>query len=234
MAHMMWNRRRKRTPRRVSDSRSGAGSALRRRASPAPRGSALRPGCGPASRPGGGDRTAGAPGPAGSTRRSSGGRRAGRRRSTYPLSSSSLTVWAIDCGRIFAPAARSLMLCGPSRSSAPSAAPWPIGNPCSARTRRKIWPSATRSSAASSPMFSVLVHQEDCTGYLYTLAECSTSGSRSRTPRSRVLLATLDASITLIAMPDIFRGIQLDPLVPGEQLLPAVDDPRLPGRHRAC
>ncbi len=29
-----------------------------------------------------------------------------------------------------------------------------------------------------------------------------------------VLLATLDASITLIAMPDIFRGIQLDPLRP--------------------
>ena len=29
-----------------------------------------------------------------------------------------------------------------------------------------------------------------------------------------VLLATLDASITLIAMPDLFRGIHLDPLVP--------------------
>src|ERR1035438_1230399 len=29
-----------------------------------------------------------------------------------------------------------------------------------------------------------------------------------------VLLATLDASITLIAMPAIFRGIDLDPLVP--------------------
>ena len=29
-----------------------------------------------------------------------------------------------------------------------------------------------------------------------------------------VLLATLDASITVIAMPDIFRGIHLDPLVP--------------------
>src|SRR3954447_1487627 len=29
-----------------------------------------------------------------------------------------------------------------------------------------------------------------------------------------VLLATLDVSITLIAMPDIFRGIGLDPLVP--------------------
>ncbi|MBS1891129.1 MAG: hypothetical protein JST59_07545, partial [Actinobacteria bacterium] len=27
-----------------------------------------------------------------------------------------------------------------------------------------------------------------------------------------ILLATLDASITLIAMPDIFRGIHLDPL----------------------
>src|SRR6202142_2923482 len=30
-----------------------------------------------------------------------------------------------------------------------------------------------------------------------------------------VLLATIDASITLIAMPDIFRGINLDPLQPG-------------------
>ncbi len=30
-----------------------------------------------------------------------------------------------------------------------------------------------------------------------------------------VLLATLDVSITLIAMPNIFRGIHLDPLVPG-------------------
>src|SRR5580704_14765178 len=30
-----------------------------------------------------------------------------------------------------------------------------------------------------------------------------------------VLLATIDGSITLIAMPDIFRGIHLDPLQPG-------------------
>ena len=30
-----------------------------------------------------------------------------------------------------------------------------------------------------------------------------------------VLLATLDGSITIIAMPDIFRGIKLDPLIPG-------------------
>ena len=33
-------------------------------------------------------------------------------------------------------------------------------------------------------------------------------------------------------MPDIFRGIHLDPLRPGQQLLPALDDPRLPGRHQ--
>src|ERR1700759_3973163 len=33
-----------------------------------------------------------------------------------------------------------------------------------------------------------------------------------------VLLATLDASITLIAMPDIFRGIHLDPLVPSNSV----------------
>ena len=30
-----------------------------------------------------------------------------------------------------------------------------------------------------------------------------------------MLLATIDASIMLIAMPDVFRGIQLDPLQPG-------------------
>ena len=33
-----------------------------------------------------------------------------------------------------------------------------------------------------------------------------------------ILLATLDVSITLIAMPSIFRGIHLDPLVPANIL----------------
>src|SRR5580704_17368094 len=33
-----------------------------------------------------------------------------------------------------------------------------------------------------------------------------------------VLLATLDGSITLIAMPDIFRGIHLNPLVPANSV----------------
>jgi len=33
-----------------------------------------------------------------------------------------------------------------------------------------------------------------------------------------VLLATIDASILIIAMPDIFRGIKLDPLVPGNSV----------------
>ena len=35
-------------------------------------------------------------------------------------------------------------------------------------------------------------------------------------------------------MPDIFRGIHLNPLRAGQQLLPAVDDPRLPRRDAAC
>ena len=30
-----------------------------------------------------------------------------------------------------------------------------------------------------------------------------------------MLVATLNSSILLIALPDIFRGIQLDPLLPG-------------------
>jgi hypothetical protein len=30
-----------------------------------------------------------------------------------------------------------------------------------------------------------------------------------------VLMATIDASIVLISLPDIFRGIQLNPLTPG-------------------
>ena len=33
-----------------------------------------------------------------------------------------------------------------------------------------------------------------------------------------VLLATIDASIMIIAMPDIFRGIGLDPLIPGNNV----------------
>src|SRR6201992_3187995 len=33
-----------------------------------------------------------------------------------------------------------------------------------------------------------------------------------------VLLATIDASIMIIAMPDIFRGIKLNPLVPGNSI----------------
>jgi MFS family permease len=33
-----------------------------------------------------------------------------------------------------------------------------------------------------------------------------------------VLLATIDGSILIIAMPDIFRGIHLDPLVPGNSV----------------
>src|SRR6266852_3152955 len=47
-----------------------------------------------------------------------------------------------------------------------------------------------------------------------------------------IMLATIDSSILLIAMPDIFRGIRLDPLAFVQHLLPAVDDPRLPHREQ--
>ncbi|HMD46458.1 MAG TPA: MFS transporter [Acidimicrobiales bacterium] len=42
--------------------------------------------------------------------------------------------------------------------------------------------------------------------YKWTALTCTTLG---------VLMATIDGSIVLIALPDIFRGIQLDPLTPG-------------------
>jgi hypothetical protein len=50
-----------------------------------------------------------------------------------------------------------------------------------------------------------------------------------------VLLATIDSSIMLIAMPDIFRGIKLNPLAPGTTFYlvsihpprPAPDDRRV-------
>ena len=89
------------------------------------------------------------------------------------------------------------------------------------------WPSTTRSSLASGAMSVVRRHrriiarvtQANCTVCL-----CIRSASSDGTDRYKwialsnttlaVLLATLDASITLIAMPDIFRGIHLDPLVP--------------------
>lgn len=51
-------------------------------------------------------------------------------------------------------------------------------------------------------------------------ARCTTSSDRCKwtalfNVTLGVLMATIDGSITLIAMPDIFRGIHLDPLQPG-------------------
>ena len=54
------------------------------------------------------------------------------------------------------------------------------------------------------PRHAPLAREED--GYKWVALSNTTLG---------VLLATIDASITLIAMPDIFRGIHLDPLAPG-------------------
>jgi MFS family permease len=62
----------------------------------------------------------------------------------------------------------------------------------------------------------IVYRQADYTVYLYIIE--SVNGRYKWIALSNttlaVLLATLDVSITLIAMPDIFRGIHLDPLVP--------------------
>ena len=47
-------------------------------------------------------------------------------------------------------------------------------------------------------------------------------------------MATINASIVLISLPAIFRGIGLDPLAPGQHQLPAVDADGLPARHRGA
>ena len=49
-----------------------------------------------------------------------------------------------------------------------------------------------------------------------------------------VLMATLDSSIMLIAMPDIFRGIGLDPLQPGNSFYLLWMILELPHREAAC
>jgi MFS family permease len=61
----------------------------------------------------------------------------------------------------------------------------------------------------------------NCAGYLCNIAGIADDRYKwialSNTTLA-VLLATLDASITLIAMPDIFRGIHLDPLIPSNSV----------------
>src|SRR6478752_5080366 len=61
--------------------------------------------------------------------------------------------------------------------------------------------------------------QAACTGCLYSWPGVIAPDDRYKwialsNATLAVLLATLDGSITIIAMPDIFRGIHLDPLVP--------------------
>src|SRR6478672_11767312 len=148
------------------------------------------------------------------------------RRETSPADSRSRTVCAMDCGRMRSPAARSLVLAGPSRSRRPSTAIWPTGGwPPSARTRRMTRPRVSRNSwamgADSTAMRRSVAgdRQAVCTGYLYSSRGVTAGDDKYKwialsNATLAVLLATLDGSITIIAMPDIFRGIGLDPLVP--------------------
>jgi MFS family permease len=63
-----------------------------------------------------------------------------------------------------------------------------------------------RSAEAAGPAAAVAPADD---GYKWVALTNTTAG---------VLLATIDASILIIAMPDIFRGIHLDPLVPGNSV----------------
>src|SRR3954451_14477195 len=138
-------------------------------------------------------------------------------RLTNPSAWSSLTACAIDCERMRAPVASSPMVCGPSRFRRPRTIAWVSGNDVSARMRRMIWPSETRSSEASSLMSSSFMMDRE-TVQAACIFVCVPEDRYKWVALSNatlaVLLATLDASITLIAMPDIFRGIHLDPLKP--------------------
>ena len=123
-----------------------------------------------ASRRAGAGRPPAPRGPRRSARRTRAGRRPGRggaRRGRAPRARA--TVCAIDCGRMRAPAARSLTLCGPSRSSRPSTVPWGSGKPCSTRRRRTSWPSDTRSSAGERRLSSAMRRVSYTTGKLYRL-----------------------------------------------------------------
>jgi hypothetical protein len=46
-----------------------------------------------------------------------------------------------------------------------------------------------------------------------------------------VLIASINTSIVLIALPDIFKGIGIDPLDPRQYRLPALDDHGFPRGH---
>ena len=129
------------------------------------------------------------------------------------------------------------MLCGPSRSSAPSTAPWPSGKPCSARTRRKIWPSDDAQLGSPAHRCSHPGRhctQVNCTGYLYTFGTwprpIQVGRALQRDPRraardaGRVDHADRDAGHLPRHPPR--------PAAARELLLPAVDDPRLPGRDQ--
>ena len=121
------------------------------------------------------------------------------------------------------------MLAEPQRSSRPRTFRRPTGTPGSARNRRIRRPSVSRSSWANTVVWGSRtdidsslnqIRQANCTGNLCIVEDMSaTSSDRYKwvallNATLAVLLATLDGSITIIAMPDIFRGIHLDPLVP--------------------
>ena len=120
------------------------------------------------------------------------------------------------------------MLAAPSRSSRPSTVSCATGGPGSARRRRTSRPSGLAQLVRERGGRGVVRrHGAQCRPQIDrqpVQAACRLVGASADSDRYKwialsnatlaVLLATLDGSITIIAMPDIFRGIHLDPLVP--------------------
>ena len=185
-----------------------------------------------------------------SARRPSSGRAGG---STRPSASRSPTVCAIDCGRTRSAAARSLTLLRalavePAEHGALREREAVLGaQPADELAEHDAQLAGEQRGSSVAGMRRTIRSQAtdrlpvQFTWMVELVEPLGRHGRASADDRYKwialsnttlgVLLATLDASITLIAMPDIFRGIHLDPLRARQQLLPAVDDPRLPGRH---
>src|SRR5262249_23698120 len=118
-------------------------------------------------------------------------------------------------------AASALVVAGPSRSRRARTMPCETGKVFSARSLRTSCPSTIRSSLAERPASASWVTPEPyriSTAKLLTLTEELDARYKwiaLSNPTLGVMLATIDASIVLVAMPSIFRGIHLDPLQPG-------------------
>src|SRR5581483_8834635 len=124
---------------------------------------------------------------------------------------------AIDCGRIRSRAASSLVVSGPSRSSRASTVARRSGTLSLARSLRTRRPSTIRSAcgASATGVCRATVYRLPVQVACLSVADDGYKWIALSNTTLAMLLSTIDASIMLIAMPDVFRGIHLNPLQSG-------------------